>query len=48
MALVAYDNSDSSEYEDEDNETSVILNKHIEPIDGKHHILFVVFRSANI
>ncbi|XP_026319868.1 proline-rich protein PRCC [Hyposmocoma kahamanoa] len=35
MALVAYDNSDSSEYEDEDNDNSpiAILNEHIETKD---------------
>lgn len=43
MALVAYDNSDSSEYEDEDNEKPVvILNKHIDIQDGKNHILFLI------
>lgn len=43
MALVAYDNSDSSEYEDEDIEKStvVILNKHVEVEDGKCPILFI-------
>lgn len=47
MALVAYDNSDSSEYEDEDDDNSsvAILNEHIETKDGKHHnnIHFLLF-----
>lgn len=46
MALVAYDNSDSSEYEDEDNESVVVLDKHVETENGKHK--FSLLKNTDI